>query len=96
MHTNPSRKGSDYRQAGLRLPREAQSNKQPPAFLPGTGGNKKADQGKELRMDRHIWNLRHSEIRSMRDSLLGPKAAYTEKEPGPLQEKAFFSVKHGP
>lgn len=58
-------------------------------FYPGQEGNKKVDQGQDLRTDWGIWNLRHSESRSMCDSLIGPKAVYTEKEPEPLKENAF-------
>lgn len=64
-------------------------------FFPGQEG-KKLNQGKHLRMDWGIWNLRHSEIRSMGDSLLGANAAYTQEEPKPLKEKAFFAIKHDP
>lgn len=58
-------------------------------FSPGQEGNKKVGQRRDLRIY-GIWNLRHSETRSVCNSLLGLKAAYTEKEPKLLKESAFF------
>lgn len=45
MHKKPSRKGSGYRQAGLRLPRGGQCNRHPLAFLPRTGGKQEGGPG---------------------------------------------------
>lgn len=89
MHKKASREGSGNGQAGPRVPRGHHYNRQPPAFLPQDKRERKRwAKGGTLGIF-GIWNLRHSETRSMCNSLLGLKAADTEKEQRRLKENAF-------